>query len=352
VIGSNQMTRALMLGFVAVICACQNGRPPFSEFVEDSAGIAVVRVGAVTHRSTIAAEPRAVIGADESNVAAILSGIRDLAALENGSIAIADRDRSVRVFADDGELVHRFGGWGEGPGEFKEISVVKAIRADTLVIVDASNRTATFTTRDGNFVRRVPLTPETPMAVVFDVTDDGRFIGIAGLPARVESSAADGVWARAEIVLIDPNRASVDTIGSFIAFPCKRDVMERCAPDALATPLRAFREGAIVANADDNRLVGYGDDGRVQLIVELGDVGSVREIVHDRNNGIWLEAQQQDGGATWLHVDLERGTRVAVTQPEGMSLMAASGVSTLVALHRDSLGVQTVRILEVVDEGK
>jgi len=52
----------------------------------------------------------------------LFSNILDVAADERGRVLVADRDAAeIRVFEPDGEFAFRFGGLGEGPGEFTDL---------------------------------------------------------------------------------------------------------------------------------------------------------------------------------------------------------------------------------------
>jgi hypothetical protein len=65
----------------------------------------------------------------------------------HGNLYVAEgQDREIRVYTPDGELSHRFGGAGEGPGEFGGISRM-GLAGDTVWVVDdAQNRLTLFST--------------------------------------------------------------------------------------------------------------------------------------------------------------------------------------------------------------
>ena len=65
----------------------------------------------------------------------------------HGNLYVAEgQDREIRVYTPDGELSHRFGGAGEGPGEFGGISRM-GVAGDTVWVVDdAQNRLTLFLT--------------------------------------------------------------------------------------------------------------------------------------------------------------------------------------------------------------
>lgn len=95
--------------------------------------------------------PNPVIGEDGDTV--LFGSIRSLNVLASGRVAAADEQSAVvSVFDSGGALVHRFGGRGEGPDEFRAIWDLFDCAGDT-VIVQHGPRLTVFG-RDGEFVRR------------------------------------------------------------------------------------------------------------------------------------------------------------------------------------------------------
>ena len=70
------------------------------------------------------------------------------------------RDVTIRVYDSDGALRTKFGGPGEGPGEFRTPAAL-GFRADTLWVVDIRLRRISLFSRTGGFVRSMNL-PSVP----------------------------------------------------------------------------------------------------------------------------------------------------------------------------------------------
>ncbi len=81
-----------------------------------------------------------------SNVAAVI-------VLRDGRLVVVDGgSREVRIFDDQGHFLSRFGGKGDGFGEFPSLPWGAWVVADTLTVVDAARRAHIFTV-DGTFIR-------------------------------------------------------------------------------------------------------------------------------------------------------------------------------------------------------
>ena len=107
----------------------------------------------------IAPIPEAIIGApsaaptgDQEGV--LLERVQGARFLSDGRIVVADAGpRQVMVFDSFGELVERFGGRGEGPGELGSIAALHICGGDSIAVVDG-RRTVHLFSKDGAFSRR------------------------------------------------------------------------------------------------------------------------------------------------------------------------------------------------------
>ena len=79
----------------------------------------------------------------------------------DGSAFVFDRrDVTIRVYDGDGALRTKFGGPGEGPGEFRTPAAI-GFRADTLWVVDIRLRRISLFSREGDFIRSMNM-PSVP----------------------------------------------------------------------------------------------------------------------------------------------------------------------------------------------
>jgi len=132
---------ACLLATLALM-ACDSERAGFipSSVVRDSAGVTIVEsaVSAWSPETAwrLESEPAVVIGRSGSDPEAQLFGVRGLARLSDGRIAILNQGtREVRVYSPTGDFLYASGGDGDGPGEMRRTLHLARARADTLVAV-------------------------------------------------------------------------------------------------------------------------------------------------------------------------------------------------------------------------
>lgn len=156
----------LHVSLFLAVTACADGpnraSGPDATTVRDSAGVRIVtserpRWGAGAGWK-VTPEPAVTIGTDDAvggGEADILFGsIRSMAVLPSGRLAVADEHSAVvSVFDPDGQLVHRFGGRGEGPGEVGGIWDLYGCADDTVIVRFRTQ--LSFFGGDGEFIRRV-----------------------------------------------------------------------------------------------------------------------------------------------------------------------------------------------------
>ena len=154
----------VLLGLIVTGCSEGLGEAPDSRFpvISGSADAEVVesvRPRWIDHPGwTLSRRPDLSIGGqnpviDEDGDTVLFGSIRSLNVLESGRMAVADEQSVVvSVFDSGGELTHRFGGRGEGPGEFRAIWDLFDCANDT-VIVQHGPELNVFG-GDGEFVRR------------------------------------------------------------------------------------------------------------------------------------------------------------------------------------------------------
>src|SRR5688572_6620169 len=84
--------------------------------------------------------------------------VRTAKFLSDGHFVVADGgSRELLVFDQDGQLVTRAGGEGEGPGEFRDLTFVSVGPADSLFAYDGRARALSVFDRRGQFNRSLSL---------------------------------------------------------------------------------------------------------------------------------------------------------------------------------------------------
>ena len=151
---------------LAVVCACRAGAPPDGAIARDSAGIRIVSNpdGAQEANSGWVIEQKAavVFGRDPSDSVTLLLNPVGAVRLSDGRVVVADRGASsVKIFAATGELTQTVGREGDGPGEFRYISRLRACHGDSAFVEDIVHRTLAVVAPTGLVARTFALrTPE------------------------------------------------------------------------------------------------------------------------------------------------------------------------------------------------
>lgn len=137
--------------------------------------------------------------------------VMGVARLSDGRIAVANQGSStIRFFDSAGRFVGSAGRHGEGPAEFRQILGMKAIRGDTLFVVDLGE--IEFFSPDGRHVRRGERRIGSIYPFVFPsgVLDDGSYGGVDYDEARMRLSGSEPFLA--PLVHVTGNGIQLDTL--------------------------------------------------------------------------------------------------------------------------------------------
>ena len=145
------------------------------------------------------------------------SSIGGITVDRDGSAFVFDRqDATIRVYDADGTLQTKFGGPGEGPGEFR-MPAALGFRADTLWVADIRLRRISLFSRTGEFVRSMNM-PSVPFTFTREVQGqliaaglrpDGLFDSSWMIPVMLDTPT-DSFWV--PHVRLDSAGTIVDTV--------------------------------------------------------------------------------------------------------------------------------------------
>ncbi len=220
------------------------------------------------------------------------SRIRDVDVDRDGNIYVAESlDREIRVYGPDGDFLHRFGGNGQGPGEFVNLMWFGVV-GDTVWTLDPSQKRTTLFDRTGTLLstgtwESVPVTHPTPgtsaFVVPLDMHTDGLFRGEMSITALSIGSDPDAPGSQDSLripeVLFDASGAVVDTIGWDVRPPPGRSRTQRIQMGSRQyTVPRPPGDGLLeVTQADGRwmvkRTVASSDEVATFSIVRLGLTG-------------------------------------------------------------------------------
>ena len=130
----------------------------------------------------------------------------------NGLVYVADNHR-VAVFSQEGELVHTFGSWGGGKGEFKFTFGVAVSPDDHhLFVSDRDNDRVQVFTLEGRYVREFG-TDQLKCPIGLTVTSDGSVLVADN--NRVAVFDKKGKLVRS-IAVEDPTGLAIDSRGDLL----------------------------------------------------------------------------------------------------------------------------------------
>jgi hypothetical protein len=244
------------------LSACDSSSRPIGASVRDSLGIAIVDHGALDVGGlpvwSLEAEPILRIGVVDGDDAYQFYDVIDAHRRRDGSIAVLDRSRAVRVFDSLGAHVWTAGGEGDGPGEFRYPQMVTEISGDSLVVWDIRASRLSFFTPDGTWAR---------MRTVSELAGSTRYLGKAGPDLllidhrtyeRGPISGHEALTHQSEPVLLDVRGAGLRRLDRrFLA----REFEEVESQDAFGPAI--FDVPAVFAAASDG--VWYGDTKDYEL---------------------------------------------------------------------------------------
>ena len=185
--------------FALIACSTEDTSAPIAE-VLDSAGVRLVLnhlpdgpVG--TGGLSLDAQPMLEIGTFEGDSLYQLYRVRGASRLADGRIVVANAGSfEVRVYGADGRYQRAWGREGGGPGEFLDMSLVRAMGSDTLVVLDNRNRRISFIHPDEGFLGSVPVDEEVVGSPVAQgVFEDGALVMGGGAPRIIPGDLRNGI---------------------------------------------------------------------------------------------------------------------------------------------------------------
>ena len=244
------------------------GDLPVSEG-RDSAGIRIVENASPAEGSrlhwVIGPEPDVSIGDIDGEDPYLLSYAWDATKLSDGRIVVADRSTSeLRVFDAAGVYLTKWGGQGEGPGEFPRMSLgnVEPWPGDSIVAWYADAQTISVFDSAGNFGRSFnrPGAGQAPWEVTRPewVRSDGSILGV--LAERENAGTA-------EVRILNGEGGLHVSLGNHRS--------RRALYFSRELKLGLWGDLAVVAPSDRYELKAYADDGTLVRIVRREHVPRV-----------------------------------------------------------------------------
>ncbi len=362
----------------------------------DSAGIRIIENAKPPEGSRmwrVGPEPSVSIGEREGGDPYMLHQARDATKLDDGRILVANGgDDELRVFDASGTWLESWGGRGEGPGEFGDLSHVDSWARDSIVAWSGPGSSISVFDSEGNFGRSFTLEPihdgpfgdyvfpaavtatgsilagqipEVFDKVVVELRDaEGRLLSSLGEHPGVEhhrveviSGSARGV-AMYEVVF-GPTVAQVPWGDLVVHSLSDRYEIKAFAEDgALARIVRrdhASRPPTAeeVAGYIEERVSKYPDNlmaeqrKQYQSVPVAESMPAFTSIIVDRLHNLWVEEYELPGeewpGSLWTVFDPEGRVLGFVETPEGLEIYEI-GEDYILGRSLDELDVEHVQV--------
>lgn len=281
----SHLSPAVLVAVVAMAaCVGDDGAIDAEVVTYDSASVRVTvnRVPAAGADTwTVVLDPVLRIGGPGAEGPAALFRVSGLLQLAEGGVAVADASREIRVFGADGRLVARYGGAGEGPGEFQHISVLARLPGDSLLAIDGRTARSTVLAPDGTVARTITLPTDLPGATyAMDVDPAGSVYMLRGRGFGID--AEEGVH-RPEFTIyrVSADGTEADSLGAWpgprthVRIEGRRvSVTETLLTDN--THIAPARNGFFVGTSDRYEIERRAMDGRLLQLVRVA--GAEREV--------------------------------------------------------------------------
>ncbi len=298
-------TRASASGIVLLLSlACRDGAPerPAEASVRDSAGVSIVDHGPVDFASLpqlrVADAPLVRIGVTDGDEAYQFNRIADATLRADGSIAVLDASRTLRVFDSTGTLRWTTGRSGDGPGEFRAALRVEALAAtgtapDTLLVWDIRHGRFSLFVEPVGLVSAAQLPTLAGRAAWLGLLDGREALFEQRAFERATEGAREALRTPTTLLRVDASRSAVAELGSQ---PQTLQYQEGNDPDGAFSPA-IFAEFVRFAPAGEGYWIGDPEFTQLQRVGLSGDRRIVRWRGEDRAVtsadvdaviGIWL----------------------------------------------------------------
>jgi hypothetical protein len=332
----------------------RDAAPDTTFHVTDSAGVRLVTLSRILHLAAVdvsaSGRPRWRTGwrDEEPSFGRIHLGYL----LESGGAVVADGGKGlVYVIDSEGRVEARFGGSGDGPGEFRRIDALVHLPPDSILVADGLSRRASVFSPDGWLERTFPLPPFGDHGYMPDAVAAGRLLYLPY--ASFGSPDLFWRWVEKPVLTSDPLGTNLDTL----AMP------PREAPPWGGTRfpsgfphhgvLGGYRGGWVWASNTDTPIEWHSADGALsQFFREVvgrydGTMQIFARLVVGQDGSVWRAEDHGIGRPhTWLVVLADGTTARRVTVPAWFRVLDGTADRVL-GVWQDELGVEAAAVLLV-----
>ena len=400
------LARSSPLALVAVLsiaCAGSGGEGP-AHTVRDSAGVRIVenaRPAWKPGKAWALDSTLLVIGVSDSGAGQQLHRVTGAVRLGDATLVVADGG-SQQLFRYDhrGSFLGAMGRPGDGPGEFRSVTWLGRMAADSLIVWDRGLNRVTIFSPTGEFARNYPpKLSNSPMFLEVKGGLDGRRLLFTRGASYIPTGGVPGVqrqpmtaWivdsAGMEIASVGPFAGETVTIqqgrqagtitrmpvpyGATALFASGGDAVHIVDTDAFAVrtyspdgrlraisrrphePRRVQPEDvkalidAEMENLPPIQAVRDGMRASYERITPAPNLPAIHAIRVDSEANVWVRsgASSRDTTATWDIFDREGRWQGTLPLPAAMDILEI-GPDYAIVRDRDDLGVERVRVLRL-----
>ena len=325
---------------IVAIGACEPAPQAGGASVRDSLGVRIVDHGDIDISAlpqwSLEVKPVVSIGVAEGDDAYQLFGVIDAHRSGDGSIAVVDRSRSLRVFDSLGVHVWTTGRRGDGPGEFGWPQMVTELNGDSLLVWDVAHSRLTVFSADGALERT---------STVSDLLGDSPSLGL-GASGRLlnehrvsERTLVDGrpvISTDSEVVLLDVSGGEVTFVGREFLVAQFEDRDGNFGPATFAVPsVFALAPGGYwYGNTQDHEVRRVTTSGLETVLRWVGSDRAISEADYQALLHLWA-------GGSAATLGLERSMR-----EYGRSMPRATRFPAYAELRTD--GIDRLRVRDYV----
>ncbi len=257
------------------LAACGVDRESPTWEVRDSAGVRIVEIDGPLQdlpEYARAGDPTLTLGAADGPPEVVFGDVGDVRTLPGGGVLVTDRqDQTLRWYDEDGRFLASAGGRGDGPGEFRLLSVA-GIEADTVWMWDPIHQRVTVLSLDRGSGPLITF-DQPPVGQPFEVRRlaDGSYLArsrFRQLDPFDPKYAGSRVWTDSTVLRhLDPAGFDLDTIAINSAEEVIREIWP--SDDDRGRPVGALRPfGGATFWATDSRgnsVTAHGTTGEVVM---------------------------------------------------------------------------------------
>ena len=194
---------------------------------------------------------------------------------EDGRIVVASAGTpALRYFEVDGRLAATVGRQGDGPGEFRNLVLLRPLRSDSLLTFDATQQRATIFDAEGRVARAFLMPQVEGFPIMTDARRDGTSLVRVVQPFRSDEPTTGVRRPDVSLVLLDAAGAVAGTLG---AFPGEAGFAVEAGDGMVAGPL-ALGPSLHAALTPTAVAVAAGDADTVSLLGDTGATGLVLDL--------------------------------------------------------------------------